>query len=58
MAERTPPPAQASRVIKTVFQGGALTIAELAQLCDVPVSVAERVIAGLVKRGLVEEVNP
>lgn len=39
---------------KTVFQGGSLTVEELAQLCDVDVAIAQRVIAGLVKRGLIE----
>jgi DNA-binding MarR family transcriptional regulator len=45
-------------VVNTVFRGGKLTVTELAELCDVDVSVAERVIAGLVKRGLITEVRP
>lgn len=50
-------PAQFNRVVKTVFRGGALTVEELAQLCDVHVSIAERVIARLVARGLLRRSN-
>lgn len=46
------------RVTETAYQHGALTVAELAQHCDLDVAVVERVIARLVARGLVEERKP
>jgi predicted transcriptional regulator len=50
-------PAQFKCVVNTVFRNGALTVDEIARVCDIDASVVQRVIDGLVRRGLLKEVR-